>query len=86
MQTYTRTLTIEIRAESPEDADGIAFNACEHLADTFNDDGSIGCWPETDYYRRVRAFEAEGMTTSDAQACADAEDAANGYRALQASR
>jgi hypothetical protein len=75
MQTvYARTINIRILASSPAAADSIAIATCEHLADTFNDDNSIECWPETDRERRVRAFEAEGMTTSDAQACADAED------------
>jgi len=55
VKTFIRTITIEIEAETPEHADGVVVAACEHLADTFNDDGSIECWPQTKYERDNQA-------------------------------
>lgn len=41
MATFTRYLSLLIRARSAAQADGIAQGACDHLRDTFNDDESI---------------------------------------------
>lgn len=41
MARYTVTLTIEIDADSADDATEIAAAAAEHLQETFNDDGSF---------------------------------------------
>jgi len=38
---YTATITFEFESDSPTDACDLAFNAAEHLLDTFNGDGSI---------------------------------------------
>lgn len=35
------TLTLDIEAEDQETANEIAIGACEHLNDTYNDDGSL---------------------------------------------
>jgi hypothetical protein len=35
-------ITMSIRAATSSEAADIALAACEHLQDTFNDDGSIG--------------------------------------------
>lgn len=39
---YMVQLTMEIRAETLEDAHDIVIGAAEHLVDTYNDDESIG--------------------------------------------
>ena len=41
MKQFTLTLTLTLSADNGQDAYDIGVAACEHLADTFNDDGSI---------------------------------------------
>jgi len=41
MPKFDISIGLTIDAETQDDARGIAFGACEHLQDTFNDDGSI---------------------------------------------
>ena len=42
MPQYTCTLTFVVTAESQDDAADLAFDAGQHLLETFNDDESIG--------------------------------------------
>ena len=41
MTTYVVHLYVYVKADSQEQADGIAAAAGEHLMETFNDDGSV---------------------------------------------
>ena len=41
MPKFDISIGLTIDAETQDDARGIAIGACEHLQDTFNDDGSI---------------------------------------------